>query len=126
VIPDRTEQLEKLHLEHIVRPSEPQKANGHLPTVNTTLTDEEVVALCRKARNAPKFERLYDRGNLSDYDGDESRADQALVSMMAFYTQDAGQLDNLFRGSALYRPEKWGKRADYRRRTIEKALVHLQ
>jgi len=125
VIPDRTEQLEKLHLEHIVRPAEPQKANGHLPTVNTTLTDEEVVALCRKARNAPKFERLYDRGNLSDYDGDESRADQALVSMMAFYTQDAGQLDNLFHGSALYRPEKWGKRADYRRRTIEKALGNL-
>ena len=125
MIPDRTEQLEKLHLEHIVRPAESQKTNGHLRTASTVLTDEEVLALCRKARNAPKFENLYDRGDLTDYDGDESRADQAFMSMLAFYTQDVDQLDSLFRGSALYRPEKWGKRADYRRRTIEKALGNL-
>jgi hypothetical protein len=37
----------------------------------------------------------------------------------------AEQLDSLFRGSALYRPDKWGRRADYRRRTIEKALGNL-
>jgi putative DNA primase/helicase len=106
VIPDRTEQLEKLHLKHIVRPAESQKTNGHLHTASTVLTDEQVLALCRKAQNASKFENLYDRGDLADYDGDESRADQALVSMMAFYTQDPEQLDSLFRGSALYRPEK--------------------
>jgi AAA domain len=125
VIPNRTEQLEKLHLEHVVRPAESQKTNGHLHGAGAIPSDEEVLALCRKARNAPKFERLYDRGDLSDYEGDDSRADQALVSMLAFYTQDPEQLDSLFRGSALHRPEKWGKRADYRRRTIEKALGNL-
>ncbi len=125
MIPDRTEKLEKLHFEHIVSPAAPQEANGHPRTPGTILTDEDVLALCRKARNAPKFESLYDRGDLTDYGGDESRADQALVSTMAFYAQDAEQLDRLFRGSALYRPEKWGKRADYRRRTIEKALDGL-
>lgn len=43
---------------------------------------------------------------------------------MAFFTQDPEQLDRLFRRSALCR-EKWTGRADYRRRTIDKALHNL-
>lgn len=93
----------------------------NLPALN----DEEVLQLCRNAKNAPKFERLFARGDLSEHDGDYSRGDQALVSMLAFYTQDGEQLDRLFRASALYRPEKWGKRSDYRTRTIQKALSGL-
>jgi hypothetical protein len=89
-------------------------------------TDEEVVRLCRGARNATKFEALYDRGDLDEYAGDDSRADQALMSIMAFYTQNPEQLDRLVRDSALYRSEKWGRRPDYRRRTIEKALRSLK
>jgi hypothetical protein len=44
---------------------------------------------------------------------------------MAFYTQDQEQLDRLFRRSALYRAGKWGRRQDYRHRTIQKALSDL-
>ncbi len=122
MIPDRTDALQKLHSQHIARAEEEPKTNGHRQRADTMFSDEEVIELCRSAKNAPKFERLYDVGDTSEYDHDDSRADQGLISLMAFYTQDPEQLDRLFQGSALYRAEKWGRRSDYRRRTIEKAL----
>lgn len=122
MIRDRTEELARLHAERIALQDGPA-ANGH-GSAPALRSDAEVLELCRKAANAPKFERLFDRGDLSGYGGDESRTDQALVSMMAFYTQYPDQLDRLFRGSALCR-EKWTGRPDYRRRTIEKALSSL-
>lgn len=127
MIKDRTNQLEKLYAEHLARPDDAPKWNGHRPgnLDDVALTDERVLELCRRARNAPKFGRLYDHGDVGEYQDDDSRADQALVSLLAFYTQDPEQLDRLFRGSALYRVEKWGRRSDYRRRTIEKALRSL-
>lgn len=124
MIGDRREAVLRLHAEHAKQPA-PVETNGHRPVSAVALDDEEIIQLCRNAKNAPKFERLHDHGDLSEYDGDESRADQAEISMLAFYTQDEGQLDRLFRASALYRPEKWGKRPDYRRSTIEKALSDL-
>jgi hypothetical protein len=87
-----------------------------------SLTDDEIIALCRKAQNAPKFVALYDNGDTSLYNGDESRADEALACMLAFYTKDAAQLERLMNASALARREKWRQREDYRRRTIQKAL----
>ena len=125
MIGDRREAVLRLHAVHAKEPKEPTPAtNGHRP-VTDVLDDEEIIQLCRNAKNAPKFERLFDRGDLHEYQGDDSRGDQALVSMLAFYTQDEEQLDRLFRASALYRPEKWGKRPDYRRRTIQRALSGL-
>jgi hypothetical protein len=92
--------------------------NGH----HSELTDEKVIALVRGAKNAAKFEALWE-GDISGY-ASHSEADQALVSLLAFYTQDDNQLDSLYRQSALCR-EKWLKRSDYRRSTIEKALSNL-
>ncbi len=126
LIPDRNEALERLHAEHIARREENGEADGHHRHPAPILEDERVIELCRRAKNSDKFERLFDRGDASEYEHDDSRADQALVSVFAFYTQDPDQLDRLFRGSALYWPEKWGKRSDYRRRTIEKALGGLR
>ncbi|MDP9486108.1 MAG: hypothetical protein M3Q49_10050, partial [Actinomycetota bacterium] len=74
--------------------------------VSPPLSDEEVLEKARRARNGEKFARLYDDGDLSEYDGDHSSADLALVGRLAFYTQDPGQVDRLFRQSALMRP-KW-------------------
>jgi hypothetical protein len=45
-----------------------------------------------------------------------------VVNLFAFCTDDCDQLDRLFRRSALYRPEKWGRRADYRDRIIKYAF----
>src|SRR3712207_8769220 len=49
-----------------------------------------------------------------------SEADQALISLLSFYTQDEVQLDSLSRRSGLCR-EKWVTRPNYRRSTIERA-----
>jgi hypothetical protein len=36
--------------------------NGHSKHAPSVLSDEEVISLCRKAKNAPKFASLYDDG----------------------------------------------------------------
>jgi len=86
------------------------------------LSDEEIIALCRKAENAEKFVALFDKGDTSRYGGDESRADAALACLLAFYTKDATQIERLMTASALGQREKWRRREDYRRMTIQKAL----
>jgi hypothetical protein len=124
-IPERQAQLDALTRKYLA-PKPKAEENGQQQAAHTSaLSDEEVIALCRKARNAAKFADLFDAGHTEAYDGDDSSADLALVSILAFYTQDVDQLDRLFSRSALYRPDKWGKRSDYRRRTIAKALDRL-
>ncbi len=108
--------------------AEKAKTNGHAKVSNgspsPTLTDEEIVRLCRSAKNAAKFEDLFDHGDVLRYHGgDDSAADLSLLDMLAFYTQDPGQLESLFSASALGQREKWRRRADYRERTIHKALA---
>ena len=120
MIRDCSEELGTFHTMHFSEPmgKHPASANGH----HSELADEEVVRLARGARNAAKFEALW-QGDISGY-ASHSEADQALVSLLAFYTQDENQLDSLYRQSALCR-QKWLKRSGYRRGTIEKALSNL-
>lgn len=124
-IPKRQEALERFIAEHFPEPAHDPRSNGgharnrHAPSL---LSDAEIISRCRRAKNAGKFENLFDHGDASTYGHDASRADQALVSLLVFYTDDPEQIDRLFRRSALYRPEKWGRRPDYRRRTIKHAL----
>ncbi|MBX3316473.1 MAG: hypothetical protein KF902_06360 [Phycisphaeraceae bacterium] len=83
--------------------------------------DNALLQRARDAANGGKFTRLYDAGDISEYGGDDSAADLALVSMLAFWAgPDPDRIDRLFRGSALMR-EKWD-REDYRERTISTAL----
>jgi len=93
-----------------------------IKTHHDSLSDEEIISLCRKAQNAPKFEALFDHGDTSGYNGDESRADEALACIFAFYTKDAAQIERLMNDSALARREKWREREGYRRLTIQKAI----
>ena len=120
MIRDRSQELETFHIRHFAEGvgKRPASANGY----HSELTDEEVVRLARGARNAAKFEALW-QGDISGY-ASPSEADQALISLLAFYTQDEGQLDSLYQRSGLCR-EKWLKRSGYRRSTIEKALSGL-
>src|SRR5918994_87793 len=117
VIRDRSQELVTFHARHFAEPTGPRStdANEH----HSELADEEVISLARSAKNAAKFETLW-QGDISGY-ASHREADQALISLLAFYTQDEIQLDSLYRQSALCR-EKWLKRSDYRRSTIEKAL----
>jgi hypothetical protein len=108
--------------------AEKAQANGHArrPVSPASRPDEEVLEKCRAAKNAAKFEALFDRGDVhAHHGGDDSAADLALLSMLAFYTQDEAQLERIFSASALGKRQKWTRRHDYRARTIERALADL-
>lgn len=84
----------------------------------------EIISLINNSRQHSKFSALM-AGNITGY-GSNSEADQALCSLLAFWTQDPIQIDAIFRQSILYR-EKWdekhrGDGATYGQMTIEKAL----
>src|SRR5215207_5195072 len=121
VIRDRSEELHTFHARHFAEQvgEHSVSTNGH----RSELTDEEVEQLARGARNSAKFEALKS-GDISGYVS-HSEADQAYVSLLAFYTQDEEQLDRLYRRSGLCR-QKWLDRPDYRYRTITHALSKLR
>lgn len=70
-----------------------------------TYTDEEIISKCRKSRNAEKFDKLW-QGDTSLHRNDHSLSDNALCGMIAYYTDDAYQIDRIFRKSGLMR-DKW-------------------
>jgi primase-polymerase (primpol)-like protein len=82
-------------------------------------TDDQVVECILVRPQADKFMRLV-RGDLSDYGNDHSRADQALVCMLAYWSGDLDQVDRLFRQTGLMR-DKWNTDS-YRRATLAKAV----
>lgn len=93
------------------------------PTVEHRPGDDALIEKASRATNGAKFAALM-AGDTSGHGGDDSAADLALVSMLAFWTQgEPDQLDRLFRRSGLYR-EKW-ERDDYRERTIRLALENV-
>jgi P4 family phage/plasmid primase-like protien len=87
------------------------------------LSDDKILILARSATNGVKFSALYDNGDLSPYNGDESRADMGLMNMLAFWTRcNAAKMERLFSNSQLGQREKW-QRTDYRNMTIERAIA---
>ena len=84
------------------------------------LTDDEVVQVASRAHNGGKFRDLWN-GNWESHSPSRSEADAALLGILAFYTQDTGQLDRLMCASGMAR-NKWMQRADYRERTIRFVL----
>jgi len=112
-IEDRTEILASLF--------PPASASKAPPSTSLTLDDEEILRRARAAKNGGEFATLFDRGDTSAYANDDSRADLALCSMIAFWTQSPEQIDRLFRQSSLHRA-KWERRSDYRDPTIARAL----
>src|SRR5215210_759036 len=126
-IPERQVELDALAREYLADPEPGSNGSSHRATGQPPdFSDDEVIELCRKAKNAAKFSDLYDAGNTYLYQGDESRADLALISIFAFYTQDPTQLERLFNASVLGQRPKWKNRPDYRRRTIDKARRELR
>lgn len=124
-IPERQDVIDALTHKYLRDPDPEPAPNGGGHTV--ARPDAEILDLCRRAENAAKFSDLFDHGDVHvHHGGDDSRADLALASMFAFYTQDPAQLDRLISGSALGQRPKWRNRADYRRRTIKKALSSVR
>lgn len=91
-----------------------------------TSDDRAVIDTAHRASNGAKFARLWN-GDTSEYGGDESAADLALCSLLAFYAGPAGaaQVDRLFRSSGLMR-DKWDSgrpQGTYGSMTIHKAIA---
>ena len=106
---------------------------GSHPTVNwrdlgeggdEVLTDHEVVEMASNAENGDKFDRLC-AGDLSDYGGDWSDADAALIQFLCFYTPNNVQVARLFMMSKLADRDK-AHRADYVPRTIANMRERLE
>jgi putative DNA primase/helicase len=117
----RQDVLERLY-RHVFKVENASSAtNGHKPrSAPLDVGDEDLLALAKQAKNGEKFYRLWS-GDTSDYAGDDSRADLALCSLLAFWTDgDTERMDHLFRQSGLMR-DKWN-RHDYRERTFNRVL----
>lgn len=80
------------------------------PVSDTPLTysDDKVLELCRKSRNAAKFNSLW-KGDTNLHQNNHSLADNALIGMIAYYSDDFYQIDRIFRQSGLMRP-KWDEK----------------
>ncbi len=96
------------------------------PSVALTLDDAALLDKARNAKNGAEFAALWS-GDTSGHGGDDSAADLALCSLLAFWTGgDADRIDRLFRQSGLFRP-KWdsrrGEAGTYGSMTIDKAIA---
>jgi putative DNA primase/helicase len=120
-IHERQDVLERLYWHVFTVEKASSTTNGHKPrSASLDVGDEDLLALAKQAKNGEKFSRLWS-GDTSDYAGDDSRADLALCSLLAFWTDgDTERMDHLFRQSGLMR-EKWN-RHDYRERTFNRVL----
>jgi putative DNA primase/helicase len=127
-IEERQNEMAELHARLFGSASRSAPVTTDCRSIFTSLTDDELLAKARAAKNREKFCALYDRGDFSAYPS-ASEADLALCGMLAFWTGgDAQQIDRLFRRSALFRREKWdvehyagGK--TYGQATIAKAMA---
>jgi hypothetical protein len=117
-IEPRQEKLTALHRAIFCRKKREAPTSG--PSIPLNLSDAELIERAHLAANGGKFSRLW-RGDTTDHAGDDSAADLALCSVLAFWTgPDPERIDRLFKQSGLCR-DKW-ERNDYRERTIGKAL----
>ena len=102
----------------------PEAASLGSPAPADALDDDALVQRMMTATNAEKFKKLWS-GDISEYGGDDSRADMALCSILAFWTgRDANRMDRLFRQSGLMR-DKWDAQrggVTYGQRTTDTAV----
>ena len=106
--------------------SEKIVTNENSPATPAAFDDDFLIDRARNARNKQKFIQLFDYGNIAAYGGDDSRADAALLAMLAYLTNgNAGQMGRIFLRSKLAETlsRKQHHEADYLRRSISKALA---
>lgn len=86
------------------------------------LEDEVILTKAFNASNGIDIKALYE-GSLTKYNNDESSADMALMSHLAFWTRcNASQMERIWLSSPIGQRPKVKNRKDYRDRTIQKAI----
>jgi primase-polymerase (primpol)-like protein len=123
-VEDRQPQLEALCQRLWPKNCSPH-LNGTVASAGFTGDDAALVHRAGAAKNGDKFKKLW-AGDTSLYGGDDSSADLAFCSLLAFWTgKDAPRMDRIFRLSGLIR-EKWDERrgeTTYRQMTIDRAIA---
>jgi hypothetical protein len=84
---------------------------GVIVSAEQTRSDDEVCTIASEAENGDKFRALY-RGEYLQFYKSHSEADQALINIIAFYTQNVDQIRRIFLASALGQRDK-AKRVKY-------------
>ncbi len=90
-----------------------------LVELEATMTDAELIEMACNAANADKFNRLCN-GQWQDEYPSQSEADNALLSMLTFYSRDNEQVRRIFRMTALGKRTKATKDNVYLNRTLAK------
>lgn len=86
------------------------------------LDDETVLYKMFSSKNGTKIKALYD-GDITSHNNDDSSADMALCSHLAFWTgKNSDQIERIWLNSPLGLRNKTQERKDYRDRTILKAI----
>lgn len=127
-VQERTDQLRQM-VEGVrkAKAAPPKNGNGnghHSPVIALTIDDRLKKAFA--AQNGQSIARLF-HGDTSDYNGDDSAADLALCSKLAFWCENRTDvLDSMFRQSRLMR-DKWDVKhssdgSTYGQMTLSKAL----
>lgn len=92
----------------------------------STSPDSTLLERMFASKNGDKIRTLYS-GDTSAYKNDDSSADMAFLSHLAFWTgRNADQMERLWLGSPLGAREKTQKRKDYRTRTINEATSNCK
>lgn len=119
---NRQTKLEALHQEVFGTPEVPTDAHEHNRGVRDFGgSDEELIAAIRDSADRKTFVALFDYGDLSSFDEDNSKADFALCCILIKHGGvDEDRIDRIVQRSALCR-DKWTRRTDYRNKTIEAA-----
>ena len=129
-VSERTEQARKIYDKYFI--SERQNITKGLSRSSErmidnkarVITESEILEIMFNSRNGSEIQALFN-GDISRYSDDESRADLALASHLAFWTKnDLTRMDSLFRKSGLMRP-KWDEKRGlqtYGEMTLRKAL----
>lgn len=121
-VEERSDRLEAVHDEYVLCEDDGSGSVQSVEGGDVSLPDDELIEKAVNATNGDKFRRLWN-GDISGYES-HSEADQALCTMLAFWTGgDYDRIEELFSRSGLVR-EKWWSRADYRERTIRNGIQY--
>ncbi len=125
-ISERQEEIEAFHSKYFKKPSPPPPKPKPTGSYSGSLSDDEFLQKSFEWKDGDKLRRLL-AGDISDYGGDNSKADFACISMLLFrFGGDREKADSVFRQSLLFR-DKWDKKhhsdgRTYGQGTIDAAL----
>lgn len=115
-VAERSQEVAAVHRRYFQRATAPE-------TASQAAGDYAAIwARMFKSAHGDAIRALYD-GDLSAYNGDHSSADFALMNHIGFAVgYDPAKMEAMFSESALADRDKWRRRADYRKKTIENVI----